>query len=77
MVGDEANGDRHSAGELAVVLWEWLGVHSYAELLLVAALLGIGGASFEGPCRWRAGRIQPLIKAGCWELSRRVMLAPC
>ena len=33
-------------GELAVVLWGWLGVHSYAELLLVAALLGIGGASF-------------------------------
>ena len=34
------------AGELAVVLWGWLGVHSYVELLLVAVLLGIGGASF-------------------------------
>ena len=34
------------AGELAVVVWGWLGVHSYVELLLVAVLLGIGGASF-------------------------------
>ena len=34
------------AGELAVVLWGWLGVHSYVELLLAAVLLGIGGASF-------------------------------
>ncbi len=75
--GTKPTGTVILAGELVVVLWEWLGVHSYAELLLVAALLGIGGASFEGPCRWRAGRIQPLIKAGCWELSRRVMLAPC
>ena len=33
-------------GELAVVLWGWLGIHSYAELLLLAFLLGIGGASF-------------------------------
>ncbi|OGW48602.1 MAG: hypothetical protein A2V62_05040 [Nitrospirae bacterium RBG_19FT_COMBO_58_9] len=33
-------------GELAVVLWGWLGVHSYAELLGVAFLLGIAGASF-------------------------------
>jgi NNP family nitrate/nitrite transporter-like MFS transporter len=33
-------------GELAVALWGWLGVHSYVELLLVAVLLGIGGASF-------------------------------
>lgn len=33
-------------GELAVVLWGWLGGHSYAELLCVAFLLGIAGASF-------------------------------
>ena len=33
-------------GELAVVLWGWLGVHSYVELLAVAFLLGIAGASF-------------------------------
>ena len=32
-------------GELAVVLWGWLGVHSYVELLLVAVLLGLGGAA--------------------------------
>ncbi len=33
-------------GELAVVVWGWLGVHSYVELLAVAFLLGIAGASF-------------------------------
>lgn len=33
-------------GELAVVVWGWLGVHSYVELLALAFLLGIAGASF-------------------------------
>lgn len=44
--GAKPTGTLILVGELAVVLWGWLGVHSYAELLLVAALLGIGGASF-------------------------------
>ena len=47
-------------GELVVTLWGWLGVHSYHELLLVATLLGIGGASFAVTLAdWRAVRIQP------------------
>jgi NNP family nitrate/nitrite transporter-like MFS transporter len=32
--------------ELVAVMWGWLGIHSYAELLLVGFVLGIGGASF-------------------------------
>lgn len=55
------------AGELAVVLWGWLGVHSYAELLLVAALLGIGGASFAVTLPL-AGRTYPAAHQG-WVLG--------
>ena len=51
------------AGELAVVVWGWLGVHSYAELLLVAVLLGIGGASFAVTLPL-AGRTYPAAHQG-------------
>ena len=51
------------AGELAVVLWGWLGVHSYVELLLVAVLLGIGGASFAVTLPL-AGRTYPAAHQG-------------
>jgi len=54
-------------GESAVVLWGWLGVHSYAELLLVAALLGIGGASFAVTLPL-AGRTYPAAHQG-WVLG--------
>jgi len=54
-------------GELAVVLWGWLGVHSYVELLLVAALLGIGGASFAVTLPL-AGRTYPAAHQG-WVLG--------
>ncbi|MEK7236675.1 MAG: MFS transporter [Nitrospirota bacterium] len=50
-------------GELAVVLWGWLGVQSYAELLLVAFLLGIGGASFAVTLPL-AGRTYPAAHQG-------------
>ena len=50
-------------GELAVVLWGWLGVHSYAELLLVAVLLGIAGASFAVTLPL-AGRTYPAAHQG-------------
>lgn len=50
-------------GELAVVLWGWLGVHSYVELLLVAVLLGIGGASFAVTLPL-AGRTYPAAHQG-------------
>ena len=50
-------------GELAVVIWGWLGVHSYAELLLVAVLLGIGGASFAVTLPL-AGRTYPAAHQG-------------
>ncbi len=49
--------------ELAVVLWGWLGVQSYAELLLVAFLLGIGGASFAVTLPL-AGRTYPAAHQG-------------
>jgi MFS transporter, NNP family, nitrate/nitrite transporter len=32
--------------ELIAVLWGWLGIHSYTELMAVGLFLGIGGASF-------------------------------
>ncbi len=54
-------------GELAVVLWGWLGVHSYVELLLVAVLLGIGGASFAVTLPL-AGRTYPAAHQG-WVLG--------
>jgi len=54
-------------GELAVVLWGWLGVHSYVELLLVAALLGLGGASFAATLPL-AGRTYPAAHQG-WVLG--------
>lgn len=50
-------------GELAVVLWGWLGVHSYVELLAVAFLLGIAGASFAVTLPL-AGRTYPLAHQG-------------
>jgi MFS transporter, NNP family, nitrate/nitrite transporter len=50
-------------GELVVTLWGWLGVHSYVELLLVAALLGIGGASFAVTLPL-AGRTYPATHQG-------------
>ncbi len=49
--------------ELAVVLWGWLGVQSYAELLLMAFLLGIGGASFAVTLPL-AGRTYPAAHQG-------------
>lgn len=33
-------------GELIAVLWGWLAVHSYADLIVMGLLLGVGGASF-------------------------------
>lgn len=50
-------------GELAVAVWGWLGVHSYAELLIVAVLLGIGGASFAVTLPL-AGRTYPAAHQG-------------
>ena len=50
-------------GELAVVVWGWLGVQSYAELLLVAVLLGIAGASFAVTLPL-AGRTYPAAHQG-------------
>src|SRR5256885_13722075 len=50
-------------GDLAVVLWGWLGVHNYVELLLVAALLGLGGASFAGTLAG-GGRAYPAAPQG-------------
>ena len=50
-------------GELAVVVWGWLGVHSYAELLLVAVFLGIAGASFAVTLPL-AGRTYPAAHQG-------------
>ncbi len=50
-------------GELVVTLWGWLGVHSYVELLLVATLLGIGGASFAVTLPL-AGRTYPAAHQG-------------
>ena len=32
--------------ELVAVIWGWLGIQSYVDLLLVGLVLGIGGASF-------------------------------
>ena len=50
-------------GELVVAVWGWLGVHSYGELLLVAFLLGIGGASFAVTLPL-AGRTYPAAHQG-------------
>ena len=50
-------------GELAVVVWGWLGVQSYAEVLLVAFLLGIAGASFAVTLPL-AGRTYPAAHQG-------------
>ena len=61
--GAKPTGTLILVGELAVVLWGWLGVHSYAELLLVAALLGIGGASFAVTLPL-AGRTYPAAHQG-------------
>lgn len=49
--------------ELAIVVWGWLGVQSYAELLLVALLLGVGGASFAVTLPV-AGRTYPAAHQG-------------
>ncbi len=54
-------------GELAIAVWGWLGVHSYVELLLVAVLLGIGGASFAVTLPL-AGRTYPAAHQG-WVLG--------
>jgi len=51
------------AGELVVVLWGWMGVQSYVELLMVALLLGIGGASFAVTLPL-AGRTYPAAHQG-------------
>jgi len=61
--GAKPTGTLILVGELAVVLWGWLGVHSYAELLLVAFLLGIGGASFAVTLPL-AGRTYPAAHQG-------------
>src|SRR5207245_3679119 len=55
--GTKPTGTLILVGELAVVLWGWLGIHSYAELLLVELLLGLGGAGSAGAFSpaWRAG----------------------
>ena len=45
--GAKATGLVLIVGELLVVGWGWLGVHEYHELLILALLLGIGGASFS------------------------------
>lgn len=44
--GAKPTGTLILVGELAVVLWGWMGINSYAELLAVAFLLGVAGASF-------------------------------
>ena len=61
--GAKPTGTLILVGELAVVLWGWLGVHSYAELLLIAFLLGIGGASFAVTLPL-AGRTYPAAHQG-------------
>jgi len=49
--------------ELIAVLWGWLGIHSYAELMLVGLCLGIGGASFAVALPL-AGRAYPPVHRG-------------
>jgi len=61
--GAKPTGTLILVGELAVVLWGWLGIHSYAELLLIALLLGIGGASFAVTLPL-AGRTYPAAHQG-------------
>ncbi len=61
--GAKPTGTLILVGELAVVLWGWLGIHNYAELLLVAFLLGIGGASFAVTLPL-AGRTYPAAHQG-------------
>jgi NNP family nitrate/nitrite transporter-like MFS transporter len=65
--GAKPTGTLILVGELAVVLWGWLGVHSYAELLPMAFLLGIGGASFAVTLPL-AGRTYPAAHQG-WVLG--------
>ena len=61
--GAKPTGTLILVGELAVVLWGWVGVHSYVELLLVAVLLGVGGASFAVTLPL-AGRTYPAAHQG-------------
>lgn len=49
--------------EFIAVLWGWLGIHSYAELLVVGLFLGIGGASFAVALPL-AGRAYPSAHQG-------------
>ena len=49
--------------ELIAVLWGWLGIHSYAELMVVGFVLGIGGASFAVALPL-AGRAYPSAHQG-------------
>ena len=61
--GAKPTGTLILVGELAVVVWGWLGVQSYAEVLLVAFLLGIAGASFAVTLPL-AGRTYPAAHQG-------------
>lgn len=65
--GAKPTGTLILVGELVAVLWGWLGVHSYGELLLVAVLLGFGGASFAVALPL-AGRTYPAAHQG-WVLG--------
>jgi MFS transporter, NNP family, nitrate/nitrite transporter len=49
--------------ELLAVVWGWLGIHSYAELIIVGLCLGVGGASFAVALPL-AGRAYPLAHQG-------------
>lgn len=49
--------------ELIAVLWGWLGIHSYGQLLVVGLFLGIGGASFAVALPL-AGRAYPIVHQG-------------
>ena len=49
--------------ELMAVLWGWLGIHSYAELMVVGLFVGIGGASFAVALPL-AGRAYPSVHQG-------------
>jgi NNP family nitrate/nitrite transporter-like MFS transporter len=49
--------------ELIAVLWGWLGIQSYADLMVVGLCLGIGGASFAVALPL-AGRAYPIVHQG-------------
>lgn len=49
--------------ELLAVVWGWLGIQSYAQLILVGLCLGAGGASFAVALPL-AGRAYPLTHQG-------------